>query len=100
MAETPLDRSHAAMETAPDDDALRLRFFDALAGAELFLLLDAEADGEAIVPRTFPLDGTAYVLAFDTVYVADKLDIDVASVSGRKWKILVANVAILLQLNK
>jgi hypothetical protein len=65
MTETPLDRGHAAMEAAPDDEALRLRFFDALAGAELFLLLDAEADGDAVTPRTFPLDGTSYVLAFD-----------------------------------
>jgi hypothetical protein len=54
------------MEAAPDDEALRMRFFDALAGAELFLLLEAEAEGEAITPRTFPVDGTPYVLAFDT----------------------------------
>jgi hypothetical protein len=66
MTETPLDRGHAAMEAAPDDEALRLRFFDALAGAELFLLLETEADGEAITPRTFPIDGTRYVLVFDT----------------------------------
>lgn len=66
MTETPLDRGHAAMEATPGDEALRLRFFDALAGAELFLLLETEADGDAITPRTFPLDGTPYVLAFDT----------------------------------
>jgi hypothetical protein len=66
MTETPLDRSHAAMEAAPEAEVPRLRFFDALAGAELFLLLEAEAEGEAITPRLFPLDGTSYVLAFDT----------------------------------
>lgn len=66
MTETPLDRAHAGMEAAPGDDALRLRFFDALAGAELFLLLETEAEGEEIAPRTFPVEGTAYVLAFDT----------------------------------
>jgi hypothetical protein len=54
------------MEAAPDDEALRLRFFDRLAGAELFLLLEAEAGGGAITPRTFPVDGTPFVLAFDT----------------------------------
>lgn len=66
MTETPLDRSHAAMEAAPDVETSRLRFFDALAGAELFLLLEAEAQEEAISPRTFLVDGTPYVLAFDT----------------------------------
>ena len=66
MTDTALDRAHAAMEAAPEDEAQRLRFFDRLAGAELFLLLEAEAEGEAISPRTFPLDGTPYVLAFDT----------------------------------
>jgi hypothetical protein len=66
MTETPLDRAHAAMEAAPADEALRLRFFDALAGAELFLLLETEADGDAITPRTFPVEGEPYVLAFDT----------------------------------
>jgi hypothetical protein len=66
MTETPLDRVHAAMDAAPQDETARLRFFDALAGAELFLLLESEAEGDAITPRTFPLDGTPYVLAFDT----------------------------------
>jgi hypothetical protein len=66
MTDTALDRAHAAMDAAPDDEALRLRFFDRLAGAELFLLLEAEADGEAISPRLFPVDGTPFVLAFDT----------------------------------
>ena len=66
MTETPLDRAHAAMEAAPGDEAARLRFFDGLAGAELFLLLETEADGDAVTPRTFPLDDTPYVLAFDT----------------------------------
>lgn len=66
MTETALDRAHAAMEATPEDDAARLRFFDGLAGAELFLLLEAEAEGDAVTPRTFPLEGADYVLAFDT----------------------------------
>ena len=66
MTETPLDRAHAAMEAAPDDEAARLGFFGVLAGAELFVLLEAEAEGEAIRPQTFPIDGTPFVLAFDT----------------------------------
>jgi hypothetical protein len=66
MTETPLDLAHTAMDASPEDELLRLRFFDALAGAELFLLLEAEAEGSAITPRTFPVDGIPYVLAFDT----------------------------------
>jgi hypothetical protein len=54
------------MEASPEDDAARLRFFDRLAGAELFVLLATEAEGEAITPRTFPLEGADYVVAFDT----------------------------------
>ncbi|MCU0854128.1 MAG: SseB family protein [Rhodobacteraceae bacterium] len=63
MTETPLDRSHAAMEAAPEAEVPRLRFFDALAGAELFLLLEAEAEGEAITPRLFPAAVSGRALA-------------------------------------
>jgi hypothetical protein len=66
MTDTALDRAHAAMDAAPDDEALRLRFFDRLAGAELFLLLAAEAEGADVTPETFPIDGVSYVLVFDT----------------------------------
>jgi hypothetical protein len=66
MTETALDRALAAMDAAPGDEAVRLRFFDRLAGAELFLLLEAEAGDEAISPRIFPVDGTPFVIAFDT----------------------------------
>lgn len=66
MAETPLDRAHAEMEAVADDEAARLRFYGRLASAELFVLLEAEAAGETVTPRTFPLDGASCVLAFDT----------------------------------
>lgn len=62
MAETPLDRAHAAMD---QDDAARLRFFERLADAELFLLLAAEADGDRIEPDLFEIGAARYVLAFD-----------------------------------
>ncbi|WP_433988641.1 hypothetical protein SuNHUV7_22040 (plasmid) [Pseudoseohaeicola sp. NH-UV-7] len=62
---TPLDLAHAAMEAAQDDDALRLRFFERLADAELFVLLKSEADGDAIEPELFDVDGSQYVLVFD-----------------------------------
>ncbi len=66
MAETPLDAAHRAMEAAPGDDAARLRFFDRLAGAELLLLLAAEAEGDAVTPEVFEVEGASFVLAFDT----------------------------------
>ncbi len=59
---TPLDTAHAEMETS---EAARLRFYERLADAELFLLLEAEATGDQITPRLFPVEETTLVLAFD-----------------------------------
>ena len=61
---TVLDAAHAAMETG--GDAARLRFYERLADAELFLLLEREAAGDRIAPHVFPLDDGPVVLAFDT----------------------------------
>lgn len=67
---TPVAVVMAAMAEAPGDTALRLRFFEALAEAELHLWLAAEArseaEGERIEPRVFPLSSGPAVLAFDT----------------------------------
>ncbi|KIC14830.1 SseB family protein [Leisingera sp. ANG-Vp] len=63
--QTPLDLAHAAMEAAPEDDAARLRFYERLADAELFLMLAAEADGEQISPELFETPEGAFVLVFD-----------------------------------
>lgn len=62
---TPLDDSHAAMEGAPDDATLRLRFYERLADAELYLLLVEEPGDEALNPRTFDTSDGRFVLAFD-----------------------------------
>jgi hypothetical protein len=62
---TPLDIAHAAMEAAPEEDALRLRFYERLADAELFLLLAEEPDGDRITPQIFDLDHGPTVLVFD-----------------------------------
>lgn len=64
-APTPLDRAHQAMMTAPEDDGARLRFHERLADAELFLLLDREAEGETIEPRVFDTDDGRFLAAFD-----------------------------------
>jgi hypothetical protein len=63
--QTLLDQAHAAMEAYPENDAARLRFFERLADAELFLLLAAEAQSDAITPELFEFEGAHYVLAFD-----------------------------------
>jgi hypothetical protein len=70
MAETtPIDIAHAAMAGAPADDvaadAARLRYFERLADAELFLLLEKEAEADGVSPRLFPVDGIDYALVFD-----------------------------------
>ncbi|MGB3245179.1 MAG: SseB family protein [Sulfitobacter sp.] len=59
---TPLDTAHAAMMVAPDDDTARLRFFERIADVELFLLLDAEPQGDQISPVLLQ---ESYVIAFD-----------------------------------
>lgn len=59
---TPLDLAHAKME---ESDAARLQFYERLADAELFLLLEAEPEGDQITPRLFPVEDATLVLAFD-----------------------------------
>ncbi|MGI9370025.1 MAG: SseB family protein [Ruegeria sp.] len=62
---TALDKAHAAMEADPQNDAARLRFFERLAGSELFLLLTEEARDENITPELFDVADGQFVLAFD-----------------------------------
>lgn len=59
---TPLDAAQAEMESS---DAARLQFYERLADAELFLLLESEAQGDQITPRLFPVEDATLVLAFD-----------------------------------
>ncbi|MCA8884949.1 MAG: SseB family protein [Rhodobacteraceae bacterium] len=62
---TPIDLAHAATETAPGDDAARLRFYERLADAELFLLLEREAQGDKVDPKVFETEDGIFLLAFD-----------------------------------
>lgn len=67
MAETTeLDTAHAAMAAAPDDDAARLAFFGALADAQVWLLLEGDPEGDAIVPQLAETEDGRFALAFDT----------------------------------
>lgn len=63
MTETPIDRAHAAMEAGGDAD--RVRFYDRLAEAELFVWLEREVEGDSIAPRLFPVEGVDHLVAFD-----------------------------------
>ncbi len=62
---TALDAAHTAMQSAPDDDNARLRFFERLADSELFLMLTEEARNENISPELFDVADGRFVLVFD-----------------------------------
>ena len=59
-----LDRAYGAMQAGGEAEGLA--FYRALADAELFLLLDAEAEGDAMSPQVFDLADGAVLLAFDS----------------------------------
>ncbi len=62
---TALDKAHDEMQAEGADDAARLRFYERLADAELFVLLEKEASDEAISPELFEVEDGRFVLAFD-----------------------------------
>ena len=62
---TLLDAAHAAVSADPENELLRLRFFERLADGELVLLLEREAEGESLEPRVFELETGPVVLVFD-----------------------------------
>jgi len=93
MTDTPLDAAHAAMMAAPDDDTARLRFYEQMANAELYLLLEDEPEGDQINPRVMDSEGAQYLLAFDRAQRLAQYAGDAASyvaLSGR-------NVAAMLE---
>ncbi|WP_157982026.1 SseB family protein [Oceanicella sp. SM1341] len=102
--QTALDAAHAAMEAAPEDVAARMRFYERLAGAELFLLLDEEpADGAtSLSPMILPTAEGDVALAFDTEdRMAGFVDAPTpyAALSGRRLAALLAQRAVTLGLN-
>lgn len=62
---TLLDAAHAAVSLDPENETLRLRFFERLADGEMVLLLEREAVGESLEPRIFDLEDGPVVLVFD-----------------------------------
>lgn len=62
---TALDHAHAAMQSAPEDDAARLRFYERLADSELFLMLAEDPKDDQIKPDLFDLPDATFALVFD-----------------------------------
>lgn len=62
---TLLDAAHAAVSADPENEALRLKFFERLADGEMVILLEREAVGAALEPRIFALEDGPVVLVFD-----------------------------------
>ncbi|MFO6463865.1 SseB family protein [Jannaschia sp. KMU-145] len=97
--DTPLDRAHLRAEaTGADTD--RLAFWNALAEAEMHLLLDAATD-DAVTPRLVEIEGARYALAFD---LPERLEAftgaaPTATLSGRRLAAMLAPEALGLALN-
>jgi hypothetical protein len=62
---TLLDAAHAAVSADPENEALRLRFFERLADGEMVVLLEREAVGDSFEPKVFDLEDGPVVLVFD-----------------------------------
>jgi hypothetical protein len=98
---TPLDDAFAAME-AEGTDAARLRWFDRLVASELFLLLEAEAEGDTVRPRVFEVEDGAFVCVFDreerlSAFAGDAAPY--ASLSGRALSGMLAGQGLGLAVN-
>lgn len=99
---TRLDDAHAGMMQNDSNDAARLNFYSQLADAELFLLLDADADQDQVTPRLFDLEDGPVVLAFDleerlTAFVGGPADY--AALPGRVIAAQLAGQGVGLGLN-
>lgn len=99
---TPIDIAHAAHAAAPADDRLHMRFLERVLDAELFVLLEGEADTERPQPRIFSLENGRFVLAFDTdERLAEFLDVPepYMALSGRALVGALAGQGVGLALN-
>ena len=65
MSETEIDKAHAVMSAAPENDAARLRFYERLADTELYVLLAGDPDGDDVEPELFEISDQQFVLVFD-----------------------------------
>ncbi len=101
-AETPLDFAHRAMEAAGDAPGPRLRFYERLLDAELFVLLAAESPQDRLDLQVLDIDEGRVVLAFDRDdRMAAFLDAPApyAALSGRRLAALLAGQGLGIALN-
>ena len=99
---TELDEAHAAMEAAPEDDALRLRFFERLADGELFLLLGGEPEDDRVTPELFEIEDQRFALVFDREERLTQFtgrEVPYAGLSGRALAEMLAGQGVGLALN-
>lgn len=99
---TPLDAAHMAMMADADNPAPRLRFHERIVDAELFVLLEAEADAGRLRPQVFDIAEGRFVLAFDRDdRLAAFLDAPApyAALSGRRLVAMLAGEGLGLALN-
>ncbi len=102
MQHSLIDLAWEASEAAPEDDALRLAYYARLIEAELFLLLEREAEDAQIEPRVFDLEDGPIVLAFDSedrLTDFTTLPAPYAAMPGRALVELLAGKALGLGLN-
>lgn len=102
MTETVLDAAHATMTANPQDDGARLRFYERLGDAELYLLLEGEAEDDKVTPQIFDPGTGQIVLVFDraerlTQFVGEAAPY--AALSGRIIAGLLAEQGLGLGLN-
>ena len=99
---TPLDRAHAEMVAAGEEDSARMVFFGQLAAAELFLLLKGEPTGDTVEPELAEVAGQSFALVFDLeerLAEAAGGEASYAALSGRVIAGLLASEGIGLVLN-
>lgn len=100
--ETPIDAAYAALEAAKDDAGLRIAFYGQLMASELFLVLEAELEGERLRPLVLGTEAGEIVLAFDRVErLAAFLDVprDYVALSGRSLVAMLEGQRIGIALN-
>ncbi|MDG1458658.1 MAG: SseB family protein [Pseudoprimorskyibacter sp.] len=66
MVETHLDKAHAAMAAAPEDERARMACYAQLAGSDLVLMLRAEPTDDILDPEIFEVGGARVALVFDS----------------------------------
>ncbi|MFZ8959237.1 MAG: SseB family protein, partial [Paracoccaceae bacterium] len=105
MTETPLDHAYAQMQADPDAQTPRMRFYDRLLGAELFVLLECPmaAGQDRIEPQILTSEGASFVLAFDREerlsQFVDGVEAPYAALTGRALAKMLAPQDIGLGLN-